>query len=148
MTNIAKASATIDGEEKNTLYFFPNFTKITTGSWNSVKAAVRELYKSVYSTANYDTNGNATNLPGAIVKAILKQGETTFATEGTDGTLNFTVDYTYPRNIGLPDGAAYVEWNSKNSTFDVKTKDNINLSIASLDKYVSCLFVLLWIKQH
>ena len=134
LTNIAKASATIDGEEKNTLYFFPNFTKITTGSWNSVKAAVRELYKSVYSTANYDTNGNATNLPGAIVKAILKQGETTFATEGTDGTLNFTVDYTYPRNIGLPDGAAYVEWNSE--AFVVKTKDNINLSIASLDKYV------------
>jgi len=134
LTNIAKASATIDGEEKNTLYLFPNFTKITTGSWNSVKAAVRELYKSVYSTANYDTNGNATNLPGAIVKAILKQGETTFATEGTDGTLNFTVDYTYPRNIGLPDGAAYVEWNSE--AFVVKTKDNINLSIASLDKYV------------
>ena len=158
LTGIATASATIDGGSKTTLYYFPNFTTISAGSWNSAKAVVTQLYKSVYNLAEYDTDGKVTNIANnlysAIVNAITKQytfgtGETarnvTFVTaegKGTDnkrnGTLTFTEDYSYPQNIGLPDGAAYVKWNTTGhpNVFWALTNDNFGTEIATLDTYV------------
>ena len=129
---------------ETTLTLFPNLTEVKTGSWNSVKAVAQQIYKAVYKQV---ATGN---LQEAIVNAILKQdwgsGTTpdwkTFATENKDnedkptGELTFSASYTYPQNIGLPDGAAYINWNSTNKEFEVISNDNMGMNIATLDKYV------------
>ena len=155
LTGIATASATIDGQSKTTLYYFPNFSSITSGSWKSAKAVVLQLYKSVYKLAEYDADGKvmntAKNLYSAIVDAITKQytigsRNVTFVTaEGKDtnnkrnGTLTFSTAYSYPANINLPDGAAYIEWNATDSRFNPANHDNMEYNsknIASLGDYV------------
>ena len=159
LTGIATASVTIDEQSKTTLYYFPSFSSITSGSWKSAKAVVLQLYKSVYKLAEYDTDGKvtntATNLYSAIVNAITKQytfgsGKTarnvTFVTaEGKDtnnkrnGTLTFSTAYSYPANINLPDGAAFIEWNATDSQFNPANHDNMEYNsknIASLGDYV------------
>lgn len=139
LTNVANATY---GTE-TTLTFFPNLTLVKTGSWNSVKAVVQQIYSVVYNKATYDNEGKATNLYGAIVKAILKQGESIFATEGTGenaGKLIFTgtgitKSFTYPQNKNLPDGAVCISWDSnKFNALDYTADDGMN--ITTVDKYV------------
>ena len=140
LTNVANASY---GTE-TTLTFFPNLTSMKAGSWNSVKAAVQQMYSVIYDKATYDNEGAATNLYGAIVKAILKQGDNTFASEGTGtnaGKLVFTGDgfktFTYPENRNLPDGAVFVMWNDTDKKFTAISDDNnYGMDISTLDKYV------------
>ena len=131
LTAIAKAE--VGGE--TTLTLFPNFTNINTGSWNSVKAAVQQVYSQVYDKA---ATGN---LQEAIVTAITKEytigtNNVQFASDPSkSGTLTFSTAYSYPKNINLPDGAAYVEWNNTDSHFDVLTNDNMGKNIATLNTF-------------
>ena len=140
LTAIANASYTDGDKTETTLTLFPNFKDINTGSWNSVKAAVQQVYSVIYNQ-QVETG----NLQKAIVDAITKQytfgsGDAArtvqFAKVGsTAGTLDFTTTtYTYPQNIGLPDGAAYVEWQS--NKFVALTNDNMGKNIATLNQYV------------
>lgn len=139
LTNVANATY---GTE-TTLTFFPNLTLVKTGSWNSVKAVVQQIYSVVYNKATYDNEGKATNLYGAIVKAILKQGESIFATEGTGenaGKLIFTgtgitKSFTYPQNKNLPDGAVCISWDSNKFNALAYTADD-GMNITTVDKYV------------
>lgn len=141
LTNIAKATY---GTE-TTLTYFPNFTTIKCGSWNSVKAAVQQIYSVVYDKATYDAEGAATNLYGAIASAILKQGDNIFAEAGTGanaGKLIFTgttvnKTFTYPQNMNLPDGGVLVNWNDTDKKFEaVASGNNLGMDITTLDKYV------------
>jgi len=141
LTNIATATY---GTE-TTLTYFPNFTTIKCGSWNSVKAAVQQIYSVVYDKAAYDAQGAATNLYGAIASAILKQGDDIFAEAGTGanaGKLIFTgttvnKTFTYPQNMNLPDGAVLVNWNDTDKKFEaVASGNNLGMDITTLDKYV------------
>ena len=131
LTAIAKAG--VGGE--TTLTLFPNFTNINTGSWNSVKAAVQQVYSQVYDKA---ATGN---LQEAIVTAITKNytigsNSVQFASDPSNsGTLTFNTAYSYPKNINLPDGAAYVEWNKTDLKFDVLTNDNMGKNIATLNTF-------------
>ena len=129
----AIANAGVGGE--TTLTLFPNFKNINTGSWNSVKAAVQQVYSQVYDKA---ATGN---LQEAIVTAITKiytigSNSVQFASDPSNtGTLTFSTAYSYPQNVNLPDGAAYVEWNSTTSQFEVLTNDNMGKNIATLNTY-------------
>lgn len=134
LTGIANAKV---GSE-TTLTLFPNFKNINTGSWNSVKAAVQQVYSAIY---NQIATGN---LQEAIATAITKtytigEGDGARSVQfvtgvGTDGKLTFSTAYTYPKNIYLPDGAAYVTWDTDH--FNALTNDNMGQNIGALDTYV------------
>lgn len=145
LTNVANASY---GNE-TTLTFFPNLTLVKTGSWNSVKAVVQQIYSVVYDKATRNSEGKPTNLYGAIVDSILTQQWKSiryrFATEGTGenaGKLIFTgtgitKSFTYPQNKNLPDGAVCITWDSTNKEFNALAYNvNDGLDITTVDKYV------------
>lgn len=116
---------------------YDSFTAIKAGSWRSVKAAVQQLYTALASRTD--------DLSKAIKDAITNNytiGEHTdpvnFATAPQTGTtLTFNdKDYSYPENIGLPDGAVYVNWSRNDSKFDVVTpNDNLGLNVQDLGAY-------------
>lgn len=130
MTGIATASA---GTE-TMLTYFPNFTSLRPGSWNSVKAAVQQVYTSIYS----NTDALSAAIKAAIVATYTISGSpVVFAKdESTDGKLTFSTAYSYPANINLPDGAAYLSWNDTNKEFVPLTNDNMGLNISTLGSYV------------
>ena len=130
MTGIANASS---GTE-TMLAYFPNFTSLRPGSWNSAKAAVQQIYTSIYSK----TDALSVAIKAAILDTYTISGSAvTFATDtSTDGTLTFSTAYSYPANINLPDGAAYLSWNDTNKEFVPLTNDNMGLNISTLGNYV------------
>ncbi len=141
LTAIANVSVGEGDAKETTLTLFPNFTTLKTGSWRSVKAAVQQMYSVLYT--------KSTTLAIAIIDAItgeLNVGTTedprlvTFATADKDGdnnptgTLTFSTAYSYPQNVGLPDGAAYVFWNS--NKFEPLGQDNMGMNVSALGTYV------------
>lgn len=132
LTDIANTKASGTATE-TMLTYFPNFKDIHPGSWASVKAAVQQVYTSVYN--------NTDALSQAIRTTILTKATDNAGDEGAStGVLDFSTgdfkNYSYPRNIYLPDGAAYVNWDSGNSKFVVLTQDNMGLNVATLSTYV------------
>lgn len=132
LTDIANTKASETATE-TMLTYFPNFKEIHPGSWASVKAAVQQVYTSVYN--------NTDALSQAIRTTILTKATDNAGDEGAStGVLDFSTgdfkNYSYPRNIYLPDGAAYVNWDSGNSKFVVLTQDNMGLNVATLSTYV------------
>ena len=132
LTKIANTKASETATE-TMLTLFPNFEDIHPGSWASVKAAVQQVYTSVYN--------NTDALSQAIKNTILTKATDNAGTEGAStGVLDFSTGefktYSYPRNIYLPDGAAYVSWDSENKKFNVLTQDNMGLNVATLGTYV------------
>jgi len=132
LTDIANTKASETATE-TMLTYFPNFEDIHPGSWASVKAAVQQVYTSVY---------NNTDALSQAIRTTILTNATDNAGEGgaSTGVLDFSTGdfktYSYPRNIYLPDGAAYVNWDSKNSKFVVLTQDNMGLNVATLSTYV------------
>lgn len=132
LTDIANTKASETATE-TMLTYFPNFKEIHPGSWASVKAAVQQVYTSVYN--------NTDALSQAIRNTILTKATDNAGDEGAStGVLDFSTgdfkNYSYPRNIYLPDGAAYVNWDGENSKFVVLTQDNMGLNVATLSTYV------------
>ena len=125
LTAIATTSATVGSETKTMLDYFPNFKNLTAGSWNSVKAVVKIVYTSI--------KDNTDALSVAIKNAILVA-----ATADNTEILKFDKgvykNLSYPANIQLPDGAAYVKWDNNNNKFDPLANDN-SMNIGELDKY-------------
>ena len=129
LTDIATVTVGTGESAVTTLTYFPNFTSIKTGSWNSVKAAVQQVYSSLYN--------NTDALSEAIKTKILTKATDNAGTGNTStGVLDFSANaYTYPANIGLPDGAASVLWDNTNKKFNVVTTDNMGLNVSPLTIY-------------
>ncbi|MCR5850778.1 MAG: hypothetical protein K6G92_08720 [Bacteroidaceae bacterium] len=119
LTSIANAKANSNATEwgasdnviLQTLY--QKFITMKAGSWASVKGAVQQLYTSIYNRTDA--------VSGAIKTAILADSYVKDEEGGSaDGILEFTTGAygDYPADIHLPDGAAYVIWNSSSSRFD------------------------------
>lgn len=140
----AKVSETqtwANSSELSTLY--NEFIGMHAGSWTSVKKAVQALYTTVY------TREEA--IAGKIREAILANtyvvgNETKALATNNAGTLAFVSlgnEYgQYPADLGLPDGAAYINWNTTTKKFDVLTStestsaiDNAGLNFTSLKRY-------------
>ena len=133
LTNIAKASS---GSE-TMLTYFPNFTNLKTGSYTNMKAVVQAVYTSLYK----NTDALSTAIKNVILAGYTPSGASaktiTVAEKSgtTTGELEFTSDYTYPRNIYLPDGAAQINWNNSTKEFDVVTTSNVGLNISAINDY-------------
>jgi len=123
LTDIANVKVGTEPNEVTTLTYFPNFTDLKTGSWASVKAAVQQMYISLLNNTD------------ELSEAIKNKIKTKATANETTGELTFTADYSYPRNIGLPDGAAYVQWDSTNKKFNALTQDNMGMNISTLNTY-------------
>jgi len=133
LTNIAKANS---GTE-TMLTYFPNFTNLKAGSYTSMKAVVQAVYTSLYN----NTDALSTAIKTAILDGYKPSGasaKTISVAEKsgtTTGELVFTSDYSYPRNLYLPDGAARINWNATTLAFDVVTTSNVGLDISALTDY-------------
>ena len=128
-----------NSSELSTLY--NEFIGMHAGSWTSVKKAVQALYTTVYNREEA--------IAGKIREAILANTyvvgtETKALATNNAGTLTFASlgnKYgQYPADLGLPDGAAYINWNT--NKFDVLTSteatnatDNAGLNFSSLKRY-------------
>jgi predicted small secreted protein len=134
--------------ELSTLY--NEFIGMKTGSWTSVQKAVQALYTTLYTrneaiagkirdailAATYEVGGTAQAL------ATDKAGDGGAAT-GVLAFVSLGNEYgQYPADLGLPDGAAYINWNTTTKKFDVLTStestsaiDNAGLNFTSLKRY-------------
>ncbi len=133
LTNIAKANS---GTE-TMLAYFPNFTNLKAGSYTSMKAVVQAVYTSLYK----NTDALSTAIKNVILAGYQPSGASaktiTVAEKAntTTGELVFTSDYTYPRNLFLPDGAAQINWNTTDKKFDVVIASNVGLNISAINDY-------------
>lgn len=128
---------------------------IKAGSWTNVKAALKELYKNLEVKEGSAETESTKNMKNAIRSAI---ASTTYGVTASGNDLSFKtqdptdnkyssvlckvdettgVETPYPRDLGLPDGAAYIRWNVTNQAFEA-LKDNAytGSNFASLDKFV------------
>lgn len=116
----------------STLY--NNFISMEAGSYASIKGAVQQLYKSIYTRTD--------DLSVAIKAAIT-------ATDGlgTDKTVTNTNEVLtfpeltsggYPADLNLPDGAAYIDWLTASHEFNAVTTltSDAILNMAPLTNYV------------
>ena len=107
---VSDAQTWANSLELSTLY--NEFIGMHAGSWTSVKKAVQALYTTVYNREEA--------IAGKIREAILANyvvgNETKALATDNAGTLTFESlgnEYgEYPADLGLPDGAAYINWNT------------------------------------
>lgn len=113
---------------------YDNFTSITTGAWANVKAAVQRMYTNL--DARTGDVASTTAMKTAIRAAIVNAD---YGVSVSGGTLAFSEDYDdYPADLGLPDGAAYVKWDSDTKAFSqvVTSEQNTGMNVAPLSNYV------------
>ena len=140
LTTIAAAQASTTNTWANTsnvglAALYENFTSMKAGSWTSVKAAVQEMYINlkVRDTDNDDTKA----LKNAIRTAINNSTYVTSIDANDMITFNSSVA-NYPRNLNLPDGAAYIQWNAAghpNAFTALANNRNTGLNTPTLKSY-------------
>ena len=122
---------------------------IRAGSWTDIKAAVRELYKNlkVEETGSSDSQETKDMKNAIRAKIINSEYGVAAATSGDDLTFTYSEKtamkdannkvFPYPRDLGLPDGAAFIRWNVSSQAFEAlanNTKTGTNF--APLSSYV------------
>lgn len=139
LTNIANAKTTdnkawsavqadAQGQGKALQDLYAAFTKLSTGSSNSIQQAVQDLYTSMLSLEGSQTTENK-----AVVDAVKKAiTDVTYASVESDNkTLKFTDAISgYPEDNNLPDGAATVKWETSKFTAQstsAYTSDAVNV---------------------
>ena len=107
LTTVTNSLSTNAGDNETLKLALTNIKKTKVGSSDAILAIMQNLYDIV------KTGGTAANT--AIAKSI-----TTYFTAGGDGTLSYKTDATeykenannYPAYLGIPNGAAQVEWST------------------------------------
>ena len=106
--------------------FYNSFIRLKAGSASSIKLALQNLKEGINGVLTSE-NDLKNNLIGNI-----------------DAAINNINKCTYPRIVGLPDGAAQITWNG--SAFEYISSKNIgNLSYTSMDKFVYPSSLYYWI---
>ena len=154
LTNIANVTV----GEQTTSDAFVHFTDINTGSWNSVKAVAQQVYNSLYTKTDALSQaiiaallkqdwGTATSPQWKIFAKEVKDANNKLTGKLDFDNIDLTdypeADYpnrvhktfTYPQNINLPDGAAYVKWDSSAKEFKVDTQNNMGINVTPMKKY-------------
>ena len=113
LTSIATAKAADDNVWASTLNvplksLYDEFITMKAGSWTNAMAAVSKIYEGVKSSLTSD-NEKTQALKTAIKTAILAHSN---VNEASGGGLSFAENAFggYPKDLGLPDGAAYIQW--------------------------------------
>jgi hypothetical protein len=112
---------------------YESFISNKAGSWTNVKAMVQDMYKNLKPGSADNTDTQA--MKNAIRTSI---ASSTYGVSASEEVLSFSNDMgNYPRDLGLPDGAAYVRWNTSSKEFEtLATNHNTGMNITSLAQYV------------
>ena len=144
LTSISQWSGAADGDLKD---LYNAFITLKAGSANSIRLAVQDLYNSVMDSRLTDvTISPEVPLPGGggntgSLKALIAATITQYFTPGvqTPYELTYITDNTYPRDLGLPDGAVQVQFST--GTWSYTTQVDYDggagtMNVAALDDYV------------
>lgn len=133
LLSVLNAVATVDNwstQDANSTglgKLYANFIKLNTGSANSIKAALENLYNAVAIWADATGTSDEKTIATAIRTAI-KTGNYFTATDNS-GVYTLTTSLTYPRNINLPDGAVQLAFDAQtNSQAPFSYNSNIIIS--------------------
>lgn len=145
LTSISQWSGAADGGLKN---LYNAFITLKAGSANSIRLAVQDLYNSVMDTRLTDvTIDPQVPLPGGsgntgslkeLIAATITQYFTPEVAQASY-TLKYNTNNTYPRDLGLPDGAVQVAFNTGtwSYTTSVDYDGSVNsMNVAALTDYV------------
>ena len=112
--------------------YYQSFIRLKAGSAASIIQALKDLQEGINSV----TPTSETALKTAILTAI----------DGAIGASGTIKDCTYPRNLGLPDGAAQIKWNSATPGFEYITSTNIgDLSYTDMANFVYPASLYYWV---
>lgn len=112
--------------------YYQSFIRLKAGSAASIKLALGDLETGITGA----TASGEDNLKNAILAAI----------DGAIGASGTIKDCTYPRNLGLPDGAAQIKWNSATPGFEYITSTNIgDLSYTDMANFVYPASLYYWV---
>lgn len=105
LNDVAKVSGWSTSTELRNFYL--SFIQLKAGSANSIREALTMLKEGLNSV----TPSTEGDLKGDIIDAI-------------DNSLGTITSLTYPRDLGLPDGAVQIGWNSSENEFEYSTSSN------------------------
>ena len=114
---------------------YKNFITLKTGSANSIRLALQDLYNAlggVTTGSDADAKTIANNIRTAI-----KTDNVFTVTEQTNKTFAITTANTYPNNINLPDGAVQLSYAEATKTFSYAGKSDLT-GIQQLDAAKIC----------
>ena len=122
-TDASKTWATTTDESLSKLY--TNFTGLTAGSANAIKATLEDLYNAVLpiSKTNDDTN-YTDEIATAIMNAITGTSSLFSASETSQGSGTYTLSWknadnsTFPTELGLPEGAVKLSFTSNQFSYE------------------------------
>ena len=120
---------------------------VLAGSAANVRAYVKELYAKLQdklSSSDLENNSNEKGLVDNIVNRITNYSKDfgnrnlTINFDSNSGNITLGSCANYPRNLGLPDGAAVLLWSQNNSgkyEFIPQTETTTMANICSMDRY-------------
>lgn len=112
--------------------YYQSFIRLKAGSAASINLALENLKTGITSA----TASSEDNLKNAILAAI----------DGAIGASGTIKDCKYPRDLGLPDGAAQIKWNNVSSLFEYITSTNIgDLSYTDMKNFVYPASLYYWV---
>lgn len=132
LNNVANVSGWRTTNNATLKSLYSSYITLKAGSANSIREALAYLKEGV----NKVTESDVEALKNSIISAI----NTEIGENGTSGNIGAL---TYPRDLGLPDGAVQVSWN--NTAFEyAKTSDNVWASQAQITDYVYPAALYYW----
>ena len=138
LTSIANAgnwAANLSTLGTNWSIIFEQFTAegyLVAGSSANVEALVGKLYRNVAQ----QNGATDVTLRDAILAAIAAPASASVTGTGSTATVTLSASLQgFPANIGLPDGAAVLKWNSTDRKFDVHTEATTLASMVSQNRY-------------
>ena len=138
LTSIANAgdwAANLSTLGTNWSIIFEQFTaegNLAAGSSANVEALVGNLYRNVAQ----QNGATDVTLRDAILTAIAAPASASVTGTGSTATVKLDASLQgFPANIGLPDGAAVLKWNSTDRKFDVHTEATTLASMVSQNRY-------------
>ena len=138
MTSIANVSGWANHANDAIAAFHDDFTDMTAGSSASIEALVRDLYNTLQTYQAPRATRDA--VVDGIIDAIEDGANITPpATPGAPYGVALKPSLQgYPANIGLPDGAAVLEWDTDPTpdTFAIVTGASASTTALALDRYV------------
>lgn len=108
------------------------------GSSNSIKSLMEMLYstlKNKEAALTVGTAPNQTNYATPILEAIAADFTATADATTGEWTLAWKTDPGFPANLGVPDGAAAVQYNATSAAFEYVTTSVDGLAVTAIDKY-------------
>lgn len=113
---------------------YQSFTSMKAGSWASVKGAVQKLYTSLAGNTDAVSDAIKTAINNTNYVESISGDVITFKTIGNEFG-------SYPADINLPDGAAYLAWQLKSGSstdyefVELANNDNTGMNVAPVTVY-------------